>query len=238
MTCGGYGISQVRKLSGFESGSIVETILFEPPKDYFLEGCASLPSDRLIVLTWRNRKILEFSVSDWRLIREVYYPHDGWGLTYDSDRNELIATDGSDKMFYINPSSLEVTRTCNVRLSHNGIHSIPVRYMNELEYMDGLVYANIYIPAGIKGSPNFIVAINPVTCNVEWVIPFNLSAGSPSNSEHVMNGIARWTKDPNQFLVTGKMWNKIFLVQTSPESYPQTTPYNITLFLAQDLNFR
>ena len=237
MTCGGYGSSRLLSLTGFGSDSIVTKTLFEPPKDYFFEGCATLPSGRLIVLTWRNHKILEFSMPEFRLLREVYFPNDGWGLTYDSDRDELIATDGSDKLFYIDPSSLEITGSCNVRLSHDGSRSLPVRYMNELEYMDGLVYANIYIPAGVKGSPNFVVAINPVTCNVEQVIPISLFAGSPGNQEHVMNGIAKWPGTPDHILVSGKMWNKIFLVQVS-DTYRPTNPYNITQFLSQDLFFR
>ena len=238
LSCGGYGTSQIRSLKGFATKHLTAKILFEAPKDYFLEGCATLPSGNLIVLTWRNHKILEYSLTDSRLVREVYYPHDGWGLAYDTDRNVLIATDGSDKLFYINPSTLEIDRSCSVRLSHNGSSYAAVRYMNELEYMNGLVFANIYIPAGIKGYPNFIVGINLVTCEVDQVIPFNLFAGSPESPDHVMNGIARWSGDSSQFLVTGKMWNKIFLIETSTDSHPPTTPYNITVFLDQDLYFR
>jgi glutamine cyclotransferase len=159
-------------------------------------------------------------------------------LTYDTDRNELVATDGSDKMLFIDPSTLKIVRTCSVRLSHNGASSVSVRYMNELEYMAGLIFANIYIPAGTKQSTNFIVAINPVTCHVEHVIPFNTHAGAPGNPEHVMNGIAKWGSTPNQFLVTGKMWNKIFLIETSNSFEPQSLDDNITMSLSRDLEFR
>ena len=225
-------------LSGFRDGTVSSKVVFRAPKEYFLEGCAITKSDRLVVLTWRNGKILEFSLPDFRLIRQIPFPHEGWGLTYDGDRNELIATDGSAKLLFIDPSSLQTTRTCNVRLSHDGITHISVRYMNELEYMNGLVFANIYIPASARDSTNFIVGINPVTCDVEQIIPFELNAGTRGNREHVMNGIAKWNNSTNQFLVTGKNWNKMFLVEMTPEQNATTSKHNITEYLAQNLFFR
>lgn len=223
-------------MTGFQGDVIISRVVFSAPREYFFEGCALIGPDRLVILTWRNKRILEFLLPSFELTREVQYPYDGWGLTFDSDHNELVATDGSDRMFFLDPSTLSVTRSCSVRLSHNGQSSVPVRYMNELEYMHGLVYANIYIPAGIKGSPNFIVAINPVSCFVETIIPLSISAGTPGKADHVMNGIAEWNGDSSSFLVTGKMWNKIFLVKKTEEN--QTSTHNITKFLAHDLYFR
>jgi glutamine cyclotransferase len=236
VSCGGYGSSEIRLLSGFDDEALISNVVYKAPREYFFEGCALLPGDRLVVLTWRNKKILEFHSTSFQLIREVDYPYDGWGLTFDPDHNELVATDGSDRMFFLEPSTLSVTRSCQVRLTHNGISYISVRYMNELEYMHGLIYANIYIPAGVKGAPNYIVGVNPDSCIVEKILPFSITAGSPGRVEHVMNGIAEWGSDSSRFLVSGKMWNKIYLVTETRES--PSLAHNITKFLAHDLYFR
>jgi glutamine cyclotransferase len=238
-TCGGYGSSRVILLSGLESNEIKSTTVFSADKKLFFEGCA-IVGNKLVILTWRERVIFELALNAFTVIRRVKYPRDGWGLTYDSDRNVLWATDGSDRLYQLDPNTLETKENRQVRISHDGNQFEPVPYMNELEYMNGTIWANIYMDtSAVKESPNFIIGISPITCIVTKIVPlFGLEPKrSPSS---VFNGISTW--EDGTLLVTGKNWKNVYQVSVgdvvAPSYDPLWSRFNITSFLRQRYNFR
>jgi len=210
----------------------------------FLEGCTVLSGNRILVLTWRERKLFEFSFADSELaLNAVHaYPHEGWGITYNPEADLIYTTDGSDKMYTLDPATFKMVSSCQVTLSHDGVSSIAIKYLNELEYIGGKVFGNIYIPAGLGESPNYIVGIDPTTCMVETVIPLFGYTNHHRNQGHVMNGITEWPLKSGELAITGKKWDIIIHINLhgiSPSQYrPAWKRYNITRFVSLDLNFR
>lgn len=178
-SCGGYGTSKLVVVSGFDSESVQAEVVFTPDSRSFFEGCTTVGDRRLVVLTWREKTIFEFELPSFKLVRKVSYPHDGWGITFDESRNLLWASDGSSRLHKLDPTTLKVVGHCEVHLSHDGKESVPVKYMNELEMVNGRILANIYMETSrIRESPNYIVSIDPEDCRVDRVIPlFGLEIG-------------------------------------------------------------
>jgi glutamine cyclotransferase len=204
-----------------------------------MEGCA-IVGESIFVLTWREHVVFEISLDDFKLIKTHAYPRDGWGLTYDASRNVLWASDGSSSLFVLDPSSMKTVRSCKVTLSHNGQTEEPVRYINELEYLNDMIFANVYMDtAGERDAPNYVLAINPVSCAVDQVIPiFGLK--TPGSRSAVFNGIAEGF-NPGEVLVTGKLWKKVYAIKLDGvESHenPLWSKYNITNYLKSSLEFR
>jgi glutamine cyclotransferase len=169
------------------------------------------------------------------------YPHEGWGVTYDPVADLVYSTDGSSKIYRLDPNTFKEVGECDVKISHDGTSHKLVKYLNELEFIDGLVYANIYILAGIKDSPNYIVAIDPVDCEVRKVIPLFGFKEHRKNSGNVMNGIAEYPPRTGELIITGKRWDKFFHVRLHDhegDMDPRWSRNNITRFITLDLNFR
>jgi len=159
----------------------------------------TLFADELFVLTWKENTLLVFDPQDLHLKRELKYEGEGWGLA--SNASQLIMSNGSDTITFRNPETFKVEREIQVRSQQ---HS--VRRINELEFAQGFIWANVW------GSP-VIIKINPSTGNVESFFDFSelVLLHSEGTDNRVLNGIAY---DPlkKAYWITGKLWPKRYLV--------------------------
>ncbi len=164
----------------------------------FAEGM-TLVGDRLYQITWREGTAHVYDAATLQLIENFYYDGEGWGLCYDG--NHLIMSDGSEKLSFRDPETFDEVTSRTVTLKGK-----PLNFINELEYVDGVIYANIY-------KTDRLVTIDPETGNVTGVI---VAEGLLSRSERaktdVLNGIA-YHPETKMFFITGKLWPKMFLVE-------------------------
>ncbi len=195
-----YGSSAIRKLD-LLSGAVQQQQALDAR--YFGEGIAVL-KDKIYQLTWRAGIALVYDKESLALLQQFSYSGEGWGLTHDGRR--LIMSDGSDLLRYIDPQSFAVTGSVRVR---DG--SMPVTELNELEYIKGEIFANVY-------RSDRIVRIDPISgAVIGWI---DLS-GLFSDEERfrmgmdVLNGIAYDTQNDRLF-VTGKLWPLLFEIELLP----------------------
>ncbi|BFO68650.1 glutaminyl-peptide cyclotransferase [Chryseobacterium sp. KCF3-3] len=194
------GMKGSSQLIKYTLGSSAPKILAKQPADIFSEGC-TIVGDKVYQLTYQNKIGFIYDKNTLKKISEFPLPGvigEGWGLTYDG--KNLIATDGSKNLYFLdveNPS--KVVKTIAV-----GGNSTIYNQLNELEYHNGFIYANVW-------HQPVILKINPV--NGEVVGKFDFTPLTKENdkgdSEHVLNGIA--FKGDNM-LVTGKNWEEIYEV--------------------------
>lgn len=197
---GQYGKSSIRKVE-LTTGEVLQ--IHRLDRKYFGEGI-TIFNKELVELTWLSHLGFVYHLDNFAPIKTFRYPTEGWGLTDDSKR--LIMSDGSSTLYFLNPETLSVTG--QVKVTYN---DSPVTQLNELEYIQGLVYANIF-------QTNYIVAIDPRTGQVtRWIDLTGLSEqGSGTiNPEAVLNGIAYDSQHQRMF-VTGKLWNKLFQIELIP----------------------
>lgn len=162
----------------------------------FGEGIAIF-GDEIFQLTWKNQQCFVYDLKTFQLKRELAYNGEGWGLC--SDGKLLIMSDGTERLTFRDPKTFETLRTLEV-YSDQG----PLPQLNELEFIDGLIYANIY-------TTNFVAVIEPTLGRVIALIDAsNLVAVGKGNGE-VMNGIAHNAKTGKTYM-TGKNWPKMFEV--------------------------
>ena len=170
----------------------------EVPQQYFAEGLA-LAGDRLIQLTWQNGVAFVYEPATFKKVGELRYDGEGWGLCHDGRR--LVMSDGSDLLLFRDPKTLAPQGQVNVTLA-----GAPVYQLNELECVDGAVYANVW-------QTDDILKIDPATGHVTAVIDASgLLTPQESAQAEVLNGIA-WDPAKKTFLLTGKMWPKMFEVE-------------------------
>ena len=152
--------------------------------------------DSLYILTWMNKVAFIYDFTTLEYVSTLSYPRQGWGLT--ADGKSLIASDGSSRLYFLD-RNLRVTGTVNVRL-----HGKPLNYLNELEYIDGKVWANVYMT-------NMIVIIDPASGKVEAVIDCAglLPQKMKKPQTDVLNGIA-YDSRTGKIYVTGKNWPLMF----------------------------
>jgi glutamine cyclotransferase len=189
-----YGTSSLREIEP-ATGKILRKI--EIPPGFFAEGLA-LIGDRLIQLTWRQGTAFVYSRQRFERTGELHYTGEGWGLTFNG--KELVMGDGSDQLTFRDPATLKVLRTISVHLD-----GAPVQQVNELEWVDGKIYSNVW-------QTDEILRIDPATGEVEAVVDASgLLTEEERAGTDVLNGIAY---DPveRHFLITGKMWPKMFVV--------------------------
>ena len=152
------------------------------------------------MLSWVSETGFVFDASTFELLDQFTYPGEGWGLTTDGTR--LILSDGSPQLRFLNPETREQTDTLDVT-----INGRPVRRINELEWVDGEIWANIW-------QTSTIVRIDPQTGNVTGLI--DLTALIPANLDDprdaVANGIA-WNSETGQIYVTGKLWPALYEIR-------------------------
>lgn len=190
---GQYGESTFRTVD-LETGEALSRQAFS--RKYFLEGSVIFGDD-LYILTWTNKVAFRYDAATRAYKSTDYYPREGWGLT--TDGKQLIASDGSAFLYFMD-ADLKVLRRQRVTLNGKS-----VRYLNELEYIDGKIWANVY-------TTDTIVIIDPssgkVTATVDCTGLLPYSERTPRTD--VLNGIAV-DKDGRIFL-TGKYWPKMFEV--------------------------
>ena len=192
---GQYGLSTFRKVD-IGTGKPLRRLDFN--RKYFIEGSVVLDND-LYVLTWSNRVVFiyDFPSLEYKATRS--YPREGWGLT--TDGTQLIASDGSASLYFMTPD-LQVRRRVTVRLAGR-----PMRFLNELEYIDGRIWANVY-------TSDLILVIDPDSGNVEATIDCSglLPDSLRTTSTDVLNGIA-YDKSTGKIYLTGKNWPRLYEVR-------------------------
>jgi len=196
-----YGSSSLREVDPV-SGAVKRKV--DVPSEFFAEGLA-LVDDRLIQLTWKERKARVYSLAGFASMGELPYEGEGWGLCWDGKR--LVMTDGSDKLTFRDPKTFaflgEVTVTRADRMGEQ------VMELNELECVDGVVYANVW-------QTEEILRIDPSDGRVTAVIDASgLLTPEERQKTDVLNGIA-WDPQRKIFLITGKLWPKLFEVTFVP----------------------
>jgi glutamine cyclotransferase len=188
-----YGQSSLRRVE-LETGDILQ--IRELSDQFFGEGIA-IRGDRIIQLTWQSNIGFVYDKNSFELLQEFDYSTEGWGITYDGTR--LIMSDGTSTLHFLDPQTFEETGQVEV-FDNNG----PVTRLNELEYVEGEIYANVW-------QTDRIARIAPDEGRViGWVdLGGLLSAEDRNQSVDVLNGIA-YDADDGRLFVTGKLWPKLF----------------------------
>lgn len=172
----------------------------ELPIKYFGEGICIL-NDQVYQLTYTSREGFVYDLKTNKKIKSFQIPtKEGWGLTTDGE--SLIMTDGTSSLHFIDPVTLEKTAT--LKVFNNGR---PLNYLNEVEYVDGYIYANVY-------TTDWIVKIDIETGRVVGkldVTDIKLEEDRLGNNALETNGIA-YNLNTKQFYITGKMWQNIYVV--------------------------
>lgn len=192
---GQVGMSSLRQVE-LATGRVMRKIDVPPP--YFAEGLA-LVGDRLIQLTWQHGKAFVYDRRTFAKQSEFSYKGEGWGLCYDG--KQLMMSDGTANLTVRNADDFSVVRTIRVTMNGQALDQL-----NELECVDGHVYANVW-------TRDMIVRIDPASGRVtQRIAAANLLSPMEKQGTDVLNGI---TYDPNDktFLITGKNWPKLFRVR-------------------------
>jgi len=192
------GESSLRKVE-LKTGKILKKIKLD--KQYFGEGM-TIYNDKIYMLTWQKKLGFVFNLNNFELIKKFNYGEskEGWGLTHNN--NNLIKSDGTERLWFLDPNTLKEVKYIEAYTNTRKAEEI-----NELEYIDGKIYANVW-------QKNTILIINPKNGSIEGLIDLkglnkNLN---PKNDNDVLNGIA-YDKQNNRIFVTGKDWDKIYVIK-------------------------
>lgn len=193
-----YGRSSLRRVA-LETGEVLQQHDLSP--EYFGEGLA-LFDGRLIQLTWQNNIGLVYDADSFEQLQTWTYPTEGWGLTHDGAH--LIMSDGSATLRFLDPVTFGVQR--EVPVTDGGR---PVVRLNELEYVNGEVFANVW-------QTDWVARIDPQTGRVlGWIDLSGLLAPEERQGADVLNGIA-YDAQNDRLFVTGKLWPKLFEIMLVP----------------------
>lgn len=195
--------SSLRKVD-LDTGKVEKK--FDLADDYFGEGI-TIMNDKIYQVTWQQNTGFVYDLNDFTLLKEFKYSGEGWGLT--NDGTNLIMSDGTHVIRFINPENFETVRTITV-LDEKGK---PVIDINELEYIKGEIWANVWQ----KGD---IIRIDPANGKILGRIDFEKlmdDTMDKSRDADVLNGIAYDAKNDRIF-ITGKKWNKLYEVKIVPKS--------------------
>jgi signal peptidase I len=196
----GYGASTLREVD-LQTGAVLRSVAMD--SQYFAEGIA-VADDRLIQLTWQGHTAFVYRLSDLHEIATFTYDTEGWGLCDDGTR--LVMSDGTSNLYFRNRSTFELLGT--VTVTNEGA---PIDRLNELECVDGHVFANVW-------QTDEIVRIDPSSGEVNAVIDASgllAPDDAPGEEEAVLNGIA-FNTSARTFLLTGKLWPWLFEVRFVP----------------------
>jgi glutaminyl-peptide cyclotransferase len=194
-----YGTSRLERIDP-RTGKA--TVLKDAGHDYFGEGL-TIFDNLLYQMTWKEHRVFVFDLTG-RPLKEFSNPREGWGLTHDATR--LIASDGSDHLFFLRPGDFITLGSIAVREG-----ALPVSDINELEYVDGAIYANVFMSWRVlKISPvtGCVLAAADLSSLHERFSPADRSF-IDAESNFVLNGIA-YDPATRLFTLTGKYWPLLF----------------------------
>ena len=194
---GGYGQSSLRRVD-IQTGRVVDIVHLED--EFFAEGIA-IWKDRIIQLTWRSYQGFVWDKENLTQTGSFSYRREGWGIT--SDATRLIMSDGSDALYFLDPSDYSLQGS--IRVTADGE---PVKGLNELEYINGMIYANLW-------PSTWIAIISPDTGEVTGRIDLSGimdEGGIPKRRVDVLNGIA-YDPSEDRLFVTGKLWPSLFEIE-------------------------
>ena len=196
---GRYGRSALHKIE-LETGNVLQTRKL--PDEFFGEGI-TVYGDNIIQLTYLSKIGFVYKKDTFELLREFNYPTAGWGIT--NDGKHLIMSDGTLKLYFLDPKTFEQVRQIEVY-----DRGISVWGLNELEYVEGQIYANVW-------PTERIARISPETGRVLGWIDMKglLTQQDYSRQVDVLNGIA-YDKENGRLFVTGKFWPKLFEIKLVP----------------------
>lgn len=195
-SCGQYGSSSFRKVD-LKSGKDLRRLNFDAK--YFVEG-SCVHNGLLYILTWQEHKCFVYDINTFKFLGELYNPREGWGLA--SNGKELILSDGTTKIFFLDPQTFAVKATREVKLNGR-----PIPLINELEYINGELWANVY-------TQDYILIIDPATGNVKGRVDCRglLPGSLRKPTTDVLNGIA-YNPATGDIYLTGKYWPKMYKVK-------------------------
>jgi glutamine cyclotransferase len=193
---GEVGRSSLRRVE-IETGKVLQKVDVPPP--YFAEGIALLKG-KVYQLTWQHQEGFIYDAWTFERIGKFNYQGEGWGLT--TDGGSLIQSDGTNLIRFLDPSNFQVRRSVAVLAG-----STPLTEINELEYVNGEIYANVW-------HADRIARIDPTTGKiVGWIdLTGLLAPGEVQDEEAVLNGIA-YDAANGRLFVTGKLWPKLFEIR-------------------------
>ena len=202
------GQSSIRKVR-LETGSIVQRI--DLPPQYFGEGIVNWES-HLVSVTWQSQVGFVFDLKTLALERQFNYPGEGWALTQNG--TELILSDGTSHLRFLDPRTLKETRRIEVTL-----YGKPLQNVNELEWVKGEIFANVW-------QTNWIIRIDPKDGHVKGLVDLGgiLDASErPQGTDAVLNGIA-YDARKDRLFVTGKNWPKLFEIRLKKRPAQNSEP--------------
>jgi glutamine cyclotransferase len=190
------GQSSIRKVA-LQTGQVLKIV--DVPTQFFGEGLA-LFNGRAYQLTWQSQRGFIYDLDTFDLINTFNYTGEGWGLTHNG--RELIMSDGSNQLRFLDPNTFEVQRVVSV---FEGTKA--TNYLNELEYIKGEIYANVWLT-------DRIVRIDPQSGRVvAWIdLTGLLSPADRARGVDVLNGIA-YDESGDRLFITGKLWPKLFEIK-------------------------
>jgi glutamine cyclotransferase len=194
------GHSSLRK-TNLETGTVLQRVDLQP--EFFGEGI-TIVKDRIVQLTWKSRTGFVYDLKNFRLLQQFSYSGEGWGLATDSQ--ELFMSDGTSEIRVLDAETFREKRRLKV---HDG--SKPIDQLNELEFVEGQIFANVW-------HTNRIARISPQTGAVAGWIDLTglLSPVYHLEPEAVLNGIA-YDSARKRLFVTGKLWPSVFEIRISPK---------------------
>lgn len=189
------GKSSLRRVE-LDTGKVLQQVNI--PSPYFAEGLTLLKG-KLYQLTWQHQRGFIYDAWTFEKIGEFSYSGEGWGLTNDGE--SLILSDGTNRLRFLNPDNFQVKRSITVLEQRRAITDL-----NELEYVHGEIYANVW-------HTDRIARIDPQTGRVSaWVDLAGLKPAAATDEEAVLNGIA-YDQASDRLFVTGKLWPKLFEIR-------------------------
>lgn len=189
------GKSSLRKVD-IATGRVLQSISLSP--EYFGEGLTILHG-KIYQLTWLSKTGFMYDLPSFRKTGEFHYESEGWGLTH--DERSLILSDGTNQIQFIDPATFQVQRRLEVYAGREAVVNL-----NELEYIRGLIYANIW------HSPR-IARIDPQTGQIlAWIDLEKISAQEQREPEGVLNGIA-YDREGDRLFITGKDWPELVQIK-------------------------
>lgn len=191
--------------SDLTNGKDKKVVTLDPK--YFGEGI-SIIDNKIYQLTWQENKVFIYDANTLQKIGENTWPYEGWGMT--TNGKELIISTGSSNLYFVDPATFKINKIVSVVDNYG-----PVGNVNELEYVNGFIYSNVY-------GTDYILKINAETGNVvgkmdltglldKSNMPHN-PADYPGDNGNVLNGIA-YNAEKNSFYITGKDWPALFEIK-------------------------